>query len=232
MVFNVDDRSRIGCLVESWIRPRLHYIISQIIIFNNNRYGDWSWLEKNQRICCTVHVLKVLDEDDNIIFTHTDPSDYTNADAPRSFVIDVNPDTVVRVGKKVRNEPSEQTLTPSSCYLSSLYYLVTQSLTLSRLLFIRHPPSASMDSMMASWWWAKSLQMLVQELTIPAWSILTFPAHPWRSALIFIFSRCKTMVPCSMFHHCERRGWVSSRRSRDCCWHHLCWIYTHTWCST
>jgi hypothetical protein len=108
------------------------------------------WLEKNQRICCTVHVLKVLDEDDNIIFTHTDPSDYTNADAPRSFVIDVNPDTVVRVGKKVRNEPSEQTLTPSSCYLSSLYYLVTQSLTLSRLLFIRHPPSASMDSMMAS----------------------------------------------------------------------------------
>jgi hypothetical protein len=68
------------------------YTISQVIIFNRSD-------------CCSSRirgfVLEVLDKDDNIVFTHTDPATYANADTPLSFVIDVDPNTV---GKQVRIE--------------------------------------------------------------------------------------------------------------------------------
>jgi hypothetical protein len=71
------------------------YIISQVIIFN--RSDDYAY--SGARI--KGFVLKVLDKDDNIVFTHTDPATYANADTPLSFVIDVDPNTV---GKQVRIE--------------------------------------------------------------------------------------------------------------------------------
>ena len=68
------------------------YIISQVIIFNRSD-------------CCSSRirgfVLEVLDKDDIIVFTQTDPATYadTDVDTPLSFVIDIDPD---KVGKKVR----------------------------------------------------------------------------------------------------------------------------------
>ena len=71
------------------------YTISQVIIFN--RSDDYAY--SGARI--KGFVLKVLDKDDNIVFTHTDPGTYANEDTPLSFVIDVDPNTV---GKQVRIE--------------------------------------------------------------------------------------------------------------------------------
>jgi hypothetical protein len=71
------------------------YIISQVIIFN--RSDDYAY--SGARI--KGFVLKVLDKDDNVVFTQTDPATYANADTPLSFVIDVDPNTV---GKQVRIE--------------------------------------------------------------------------------------------------------------------------------
>ena len=66
------------------------YMISQIIIFNRSD-------------CCSSRiegfVLEVLDEADNIVFTHTDPGTDEYHVTPLSFTIDVDPD---KVGKKVR----------------------------------------------------------------------------------------------------------------------------------
>lgn len=76
------------------------YTISQVIIFN--RSDNYT----SARI--KGFVLKVLDEDGNEVFTHTDPATYANADTPLSFVIDVDPNTV---GKQVRIE------LPSGSYL-------------------------------------------------------------------------------------------------------------------
>lgn len=71
------------------------YIISQVIIFNRSDNSE----EYAFRI--KGFVLKVLDKDDNVVFTQTDPATYANADTPLSFVIDVDPNTV---GKQVRIE--------------------------------------------------------------------------------------------------------------------------------
>ena len=71
------------------------YTISQVIIFN--RSDDYAY--SGARI--KGFVLKVLDKDDNVVFTQTDPATYANADTPLSFVIDVDPNTV---GKQVRIE--------------------------------------------------------------------------------------------------------------------------------
>jgi hypothetical protein len=69
------------------------YIISQVIIFN-----------RSDGITSRIRgfVLKVLDEDGNEVFTHTENGTYTDADTPLSFVIDVNPSS--NVGKQVRIE--------------------------------------------------------------------------------------------------------------------------------
>jgi hypothetical protein len=79
---------------DAWWKLELDqdYIISQVIIFNRSD-------------CCTSKirgfVLEVLDKDDIIVFTQTDPATYadTDVDTPLSFVIDIDPD---KVGKKVR----------------------------------------------------------------------------------------------------------------------------------
>ena len=79
---------------DAWWKLELDqdYIISQVIIFNRSD-------------CCSSRirgfVLEVLDKDDNIVFTQTDPATYadTDVDTPLSFVIDIDPD---KVGKKVR----------------------------------------------------------------------------------------------------------------------------------
>ena len=71
------------------------YTISQVIIFN--RSDDYAY--SGARI--KGFVLKVLDKDDNVVFTQTDSDTYANADTPLSFVIDVDPNTV---GKQVRIE--------------------------------------------------------------------------------------------------------------------------------
>jgi hypothetical protein len=71
------------------------YVISQVIIFN--RFDN---LEE-YAVRIKGFVLQVLDKDDNVVFTHTDPGTYANADTPLSFVIDVDPNTV---GKQVRIE--------------------------------------------------------------------------------------------------------------------------------
>ena len=78
------------------------YVISQVIIFN--RFDN---LEE-YAVRIKGFVLQVLDKDDNVVFTHTDPGTYANADTPLSFVIDVDPNTV---GKQVRIE------LPSGSYL-------------------------------------------------------------------------------------------------------------------
>jgi hypothetical protein len=69
------------------------YIISQVIIFNRSDDSTSARIKG--------FVLKVLDEDGNDVFTHTDSDTYANADTPLSFVIDVDPNTV---GKQVRIE--------------------------------------------------------------------------------------------------------------------------------